>query len=282
MMDAAAMKISSYIPKVSIIITTFNRPQFLVNAVDSVLSQDFKDFELIIVNDASSDDKTEDIILSYKDARINYIKNDINLGSAKSLNVALKAAKGDYIAVLDDDDAWISKDKLSEQIEFLDKNVDHVCVGTNVVVVDYESGKESTRSAIPYHDIELRKRFLKMNPIAHSSVVFKREAALAAGCYDEALSRGKDYDLWLKLAKQGKIAVLPKHHLLYRESSFKQRDILHMRKEDSKAVRFLIWKYRKDYPGFFVSYLKSTFRYLVFSSLIVLKNIFGARIIPCV
>lgn len=276
------MNSSSSVPKLSIIITTFNRPQYLIHAIESVLSQDVNDYELIIVNDASPDTDTDRIVSSYKDARIRYYKNETNQGSSKSLNIGIKAAMGEYIAILDDDDEWISREKIREQIEFLDRNVDHVCVGTNVVVVDYESGKEITRSSIPYNDSELRKRFLKMNPIAHSSVVFRRKAALSVGCYDEALSRGKDYDLWLKLAKKGKIAVLPKHHLLYRESSFKQRNILHMRKEDSKAVMFLIWKYRKDYPGFFVSYLKSKFRYLIFNSLEFFRNIYGAKIITCV
>ncbi len=271
------MRTSLDLPCVSVVITTFNRSQFLVHAIESVLTQDFKDLELIVVNDASTDSETEKCIVSYKDARICYIKNNKNVGSAKSLNIGLQAARGDYIAILDDDDEWISKEKLREQIKFLVGNSDHVLIGTNVVIVDYVSRREITRTFIPQRDADLRKNLLKTNPIAHSSAVYRRDVALSVGGYDESLPRGKDYDLWLKLAQKGKISVLPQHYLMYRETTFKRKNFIKMRKKDAKAVMAIQWKYRRDYSGFLASYLISSFRFLTFSLLEIVQRIIGVN-----
>ncbi len=110
--------------KVSVIITTYKRPDYLREAIDSVLKQSFKDFELIIINDDPEGKEVEKILMLQRDPRIIYIKNKENLGGAKSLNIGLKRAKGEYVAILDDDDAWLSRDKLERQISFLDNNSD--------------------------------------------------------------------------------------------------------------------------------------------------------------
>src|SRR3989344_5646213 len=143
------------IPKVSVVITTFRRPTYLKGAIASVLKQDFKNFEVIVVNDDPTDVETDKVISSFGDSRIIYIKNKKNLGSAKSLNVGLETAKGEYAAILDDDDEWICKDKLSRQKNFLDNHPEHVLVGTKVVVVTYEGDKEIIRPNLPGNDGEL-------------------------------------------------------------------------------------------------------------------------------
>ena len=128
--------------KVSVIITTYKRPDYLRQAIESVLKQTFKDFELIIVDDDPESQNLEKVILSYRDPRIIYIKNEENLGGAKSLNVGLKVANGDYIAILDDDDVWLSEDKMEKQVKFLDENPDYIIVGTSSIEVDHESETE--------------------------------------------------------------------------------------------------------------------------------------------
>ena len=146
-------------PIVSVIITTFNRPQYLAEAIDSVLIQDFKALELIVINDASTDGKTEEIILLYKDKdqRVKYIKNERNLNSVRSLNAGLKSASGKYIAILDDDDAWIYKGKLSQQVKFLEDNKDYILVGTNIIAVEAEKGREIVKSNYALTDDKIRK-----------------------------------------------------------------------------------------------------------------------------
>ncbi|MDI6735235.1 MAG: glycosyltransferase [bacterium] len=264
-------------PIISVIITTFNRPALLSEAIKSVLSQNIENLEIIIVDDAIVDNGTKQIIFSFKDSRIHYLKNYTNLGSAKSLNIGLKTAKGEYIAILDDDDVWLSSDKLDEQIKFLDKNQNCVLVGTNVVVTDYNDGKEITRINFPHRDEELRRNIFYYNPFAHSSVVYRKKAVLEVGGYNELLERGKDYDLWLKLGKMGKMAVLPGYYLRYREQTSLQRNIIEMRMKDSNAVLLLIWKYRKDYPAFLIPFLRQCGRLLIFSCLYLLQKITGRK-----
>ncbi|MFH0712277.1 MAG: glycosyltransferase [Candidatus Jorgensenbacteria bacterium] len=257
------------IPKVSVVITTFRRPTYLRGAIASVLKQDFKNFEVIVVNDDPTDVETDKVISSFSDSRIIYIKNKKNLGSAKSLNVGLETAKGEYAAILDDDDVWASPEKLKKQADFLDKNREHVLVGTNMIVVDAGSGKEIIKSRIPAADEELRRLFFKNNPFAHSSVMFKRKVAVSLGGYDETLPRGKDYDLWLKLAKKGKVAVLPDYFLKYREASFENRNLVKQRYEDAKWTLEVMRRHRREFSNTFLSYLRQWSRYIVFR--IILK-----------
>jgi glycosyltransferase involved in cell wall biosynthesis len=104
--------------KVSVIITTYKRPHYLKEAIDSVLGQSFKDLELIVVNDDPIGFEAEKIVLSYDDPRVVYVKNEKNLGGVKSLNIGLKTAKGEFVAILDDDDVWLDKDKIQKQVSF--------------------------------------------------------------------------------------------------------------------------------------------------------------------
>ncbi len=250
--------------KVSVLVTTFRRPRFLCEAIGSVLAQNFRDFEVIVVNDDPVGVETDKVVSSFQDPRIFYIRNREHVGSAGSLNVGLRAAKGEYVAVLDDDDVWLSGGKLKKQVEFLDADPNRVLVGTNVIVVDGESGREIARSEYPSTDGELRELIFGRNPLAHSSVMFRREAALAVGGYDETLPRGKDYDLWLKLAAKGKVGVLPDYLLRYRESGSAARDAVVRRYEDARWTLEVMRRHRRDFPGTLVPYLKQWLRYSAF------------------
>ncbi len=265
-------------PKVSVIITTFRRSAYLKKAIASVLEQELSSFEVIVVNDDPADAETSKVVSSFGDSRIVYIKNEKNLGSTKSLNVGLETAKGEYAAILDDDDEWICKDKLSRQVAFLDNHPEHVLVGTNSVVVTYKDDKEITRTGVPEKDKELRERMLTANPFAHSSVLYRRETALSFGGYDWSLPRGKGLDLKLKLGKQGKMAVFPEACLKYREASEKERNIITARAEDVKATLRVVLRHRKEYPRAFRAILVLIFRVCAFSLLQVIniKN-YGKR-----
>ena len=252
---------------VSVVITTFNRPKYLKEAIASALEQDFKDLEVVVVDDCSPGIETKRVIDSFNDKRIKYIRNEKNLGGNFSLNVGLSAATGKYIAILDDDDVWISKEKLSQQTKFLEENSDYVLVGTNMVVTDYDTNKEIIKSEAPYDDASIRKNILLSNPIAHSSVLYRRDAVMRVGGYDKKLPRAKDYDVLLKLGMLGKMAVLPEYSIRYRESSFKQRNILVMKAKGSKFKIKVIWRNRNNYPHAVKALIREFYRYTVFSIL---------------
>ena len=126
-------------PKISVIMPVLNAELYLKTAIESVLSQTIPDFEFIIINDGSTD-KTEEIIKSYQDPRIIYIKNDTNIGLSKSYNLGIRASKGEFIARMDADDISF-KDRFESQLEFLEAHQEVGVVGGGVILID-ESGKE--------------------------------------------------------------------------------------------------------------------------------------------
>src|SRR5581483_3832183 len=129
-------------PNISIIMPAFNSEKYIEEAIESVLSQSFRNWELIIINDASTD-KTHELIRKYKkkDKRIVYIKNRKNSGLVMNLIKGLRLSKGGYIARIDSDDIWTDKDKLKKQFNFLRDNPGYGLVGCWAKVVDVKSNE---------------------------------------------------------------------------------------------------------------------------------------------
>lgn len=204
-------------PKVSILLPTYNGSRFISRSIESVLKQSFDDFELIIVDDGSSD-MTGDIAQEFtrKDKRVVFISNKENIGIQRTLNNGLQIAKGEYIARIDDDDEWLDSKKLEEQVAFLDTHPEHVLVGTGVVVVD-ENRNELFRFHQPLDDASIRDRMLFKSCFMHSAVLFRKDTVLGLGGYseDEAHRHVEDYDLWLKLGTVGKLANLPTYGIKF-------------------------------------------------------------------
>lgn len=240
-------------PLVSVIISTYNGEKYIKKAIESVLNQIYKNIELIIVDDCSTD-KTLEIISEYhkKDRRIIILKNETNMGSYKSLNKAIRTSKGKYIANLDDDDFWIDSKKIKKQTEFLEKHNDYGLVGGGMIKID-EKGKEIARFLFPEHDKDIRKSILSANNlIAHSAVLFRKDAWENAGGYNFFFSYSADMDLWLKIGK------------IYKFYNFQEYFIYYLEKEGSKTYfsrrniyRRKIWlnikmrnQYKHDYPGY--------------------------------
>lgn len=128
---------------ISITMLTYNRAKYIREALDSVVSQSFQDWELIIIDDGSTD-TTAEIVNSYKkDSRIRYIINDSNRGIVYSRNKALEMSRGTYIAVLDSDDVWSDKKKLELQIAFLEEHDEYTLVGSkDIEVIDADINAE--------------------------------------------------------------------------------------------------------------------------------------------
>lgn len=189
-------------PKVSIIMATYNRGHILANTIANVMEQDYPNLELIIINDGSNDN-TRSVLKSLKYNRSLIIINNLkNKGLQKSLNIGLQNATGKYIARVDDHDEWILKDKLSKQVAFLEQNPDIGLVGTAYRVRDQEMVN-------PLSDAEIRKQILFRCPFCHVTVLMRKTIVESVDGYDESLPYSEDWDLWLRIGTQCKMANLP-------------------------------------------------------------------------
>lgn len=247
----------------------------------SILNQKYKDFEIIIVDD-NPISNIELIIKEFRDQfkignRFKYYKNSKNLGYPGSLDKALSLSEGKYIAIIDDDDEWIEKNKLKMQVDFLEKNPSYVLVGTGLIQID-ENGSIN-KKLNPESDIDLKSAMLLENNFSHSSVMYKRVDAIAVGGY--SIKNWKYYSedeiMWIKLGTRGKIANLPNHSLRY--SSTKRGPIYIFLYRFIPSIRqfSVIIKYKNFYPNFwkaitarFIISLRCLI--LIFSELPIIKH----------
>lgn len=188
---------------ISVVIVTNNREKLLTAAIDSVLRQKFSDFELIIIDDASTDN-TEKVVEKYlSDNRIKYIKIAKANSISQVRNAAWPYVHGQYIAVLDSDDLWCDDSKLTKQFEFLESHQDIVLVGSGAILINAQN-KELDTIIKPESDASIRKDFFVKNPFFHSSVMYRYETIKQLGGYDENIHFGEDLDLWLRMGSIGK------------------------------------------------------------------------------
>lgn len=200
---------------ISVIIVTHNREKLLTKAVDSVLRQKFFNFELIIIDDASSDD-TEGVVKKYQnDERIKYIKIAKANSISQVRNSAWPYVNGKYVAILDSDDIWCDDLKLEKQFEFLENNPEFVLVGSGAILIN-DQGEKKEKVIKPSSDEEIKKDFLVKNPFFHSSVLYRYDDVKKIGGYDEKIRFGEDFDLWLRLGKEGKLYNFPDAFIEYR------------------------------------------------------------------
>ena len=179
-------------PKISVLMSVYNGEKYLREAIDSILSQTFKDFEFLIVNDASKDSSKE-IILSYKDPRIMLIDNKHNMGLTRSLNIGMQLAKGEYIARQDADDIS-HPGRFKKQVEYLNKNENVGLLGCGVIEID-ECGAEKLRWKL------VKGRDL-IDYIAHGSAMFRTTCIKKVGNYREEFMVAQDKDLWCRIMNE--------------------------------------------------------------------------------
>ena len=241
-------------PRVSIIMPAYNDATHITQAIESIQSQSYGFWELIIIEDGSTDSTLEVITgMAAQDDRIRIIQHVGNKGLTASLNDGLNEAKAEFIARLDTDDYWSNSDKLQKQIDFLDSNPDHALVGAGGVAMD-ESGKELFPLNFPSGDEAIRKEILAHNCFIHSSVMFRLNAVKKLGGYKNTEKYAEDYELWLALGLQYKFAVLPIAAVNYRINA---TGLTQTRNTSQwQAAINLIKRYRRNYPGFLPAYLK--------------------------
>ncbi|HRJ54150.1 MAG TPA: glycosyltransferase family A protein [Candidatus Thiothrix moscowensis] len=202
-------------PLISVILPVYNGEVWLKDAIQCVLDQTFQDFELIIINDGSTD-KSWDTICSFTDIRIKaYHQN--NIGLAATLNRGINLSQGSFIARQDQDD-WMHPERLAKQISFLNKHSDYAGVGTWAEI------RQDNNPTKRYHHHPTENKTLQLillfdNPFVHSSMLLRRAPLIQLGgyCIDPARQPPEDYELWSRLAKQYNIANLDSVLTAYRE-----------------------------------------------------------------
>lgn len=195
-------------PLLSVIMPVYNGQDYLVEAIESILTQTFKDFELITVNDGSIDN-TLTILRKLKDKRVIVIDSPVNLGLAKAMNLGIKKAKGKYIAKCDADDINMPT-RFALQIRFLDRNGEYVLVGGNAEAID-QKGKKIGYIEMPESDKEIRRNLIRRNCLIHPTVMYKTDVVKRINGYREIFNKGaEEYDLWFRLLNYGKSYNLQK------------------------------------------------------------------------
>ncbi len=183
-------------PKVTVIIPTYNRLPMLKEAVDSVLAQDFEDMELIVVDDGSTDGTAEE--MNRYGGRVKLIRHSLNRGVSAARNKGIVHARGRYIAFLDSDDLWV-KGKLKIQVAFLDDNPHYPICYTDEIWIRRGKRVNPMLKHAKYSGWIFEK-CLPLCIISPSSVMMKRTLFSKVGLFDEALPVCEDYDFWLRVS----------------------------------------------------------------------------------
>lgn len=230
-------------PKVSVIILTKNRAELLKKALASVQAQTFSDFEIVVINDGSTDD-TSEVLSAFGEKGLKIINHEISAGITASRQEALEKSAGEYIAVLDDDDEWMDGEKLKKQINFLESHPEVVLVGGGIRA---ESGIRNYELRMrPETDPKIRKSMLIKNNFFTSTVMFRKSSALLAGGFiKDRDDFGEDYDLWLRLGKLGKMYNFQEAFANYRVPNYNRARVKAFL---AKQLR-LIYREKAYYPN---------------------------------
>lgn len=213
-----------HMPKVSVILTSFNHAKYICEAIDSTLNQTFGDFELIILDDCSSDNSW-DLINQYSDPRIKAFRNEVNKGPVEGVNRAItEIVTGEYIAIHHSDDVW-ELDKLEKQVKYLDGHPEIGAVFSNALAIA-ENSSPLTDDQPVYTDVfnqpnrtrhEWLRFFLnKGNALCHPSILIRKLCYQDCGLYRSNLAQLPDLDMWIRLCLKHEIHVLPEKLIRFR------------------------------------------------------------------
>ena len=210
-------------PLVSVIVLSYNHEKFISKALDSVISQTYKNLEIIVTDDCSNDESIK-IINEFLDCRIIKIFNQSNLGATTNHNNALKLAKGKYISILNSDDYWNEK-KIELQVKFLEENIQYGAVFSRAFFVNEKNRiiKKSKYFDVSIFDQNNRKRaewirkfFYEQNCLCHPSALIRKEIYFNTVLYNPLLKQLPDFKLWIDIIKFTDIYVLQDKLVYYR------------------------------------------------------------------
>jgi glycosyltransferase involved in cell wall biosynthesis len=201
------MTILSRTPTISVVMAVYNGEIYLREALESIVTQTYNDFEFIIVDDGSTD-TTPNILKEYKnrDRRIILLHNKTNLKLIRSLNLGLQKARGKYIARMDADDISLPE-RLEKQVAYLNSNDQVGLLGTRIFRIDY-NGEVIAKPNPPQTDATIRWKLFYGSPFSHSSVMFRQSLLDKVGLYDQAALHAEDYAMWSKMARYTQLRSL--------------------------------------------------------------------------
>lgn len=229
---------------------TYNRASYLKQAIESVLQQTYCHFELIIIDDGSTDD-TASVLATFTDTRIRIVLHKENKGLLMRRQESLSLVHGTHVAVLDSDDLW-EPEKLTKQVAYMQSHPDCVLVGTWITRID-ELGNSLGETRYALEDVAIRNKILWRNQFAHSSVLMRKGMLDKTQGYRFPLD--EDLDLFLQLGQYGAFANIPEPLTQYRvHASGKSANYRGM----VENVLLIIKTHREIYPGYISAYLKYT------------------------
>jgi glycosyltransferase involved in cell wall biosynthesis len=205
-------------PKVTVLTCVYNGLPYLKDSIESILTQTYSNFEYLIIDDASSDENVVKLIESYNDSRINFVKNEENLGVSNTFNKALRLIKTPYVVRADQDDVNLP-DRIEKQISYLEKNteIDVVCSweyvidSDSVIVGNWKRKLENYGSFIGHV-------LTGICPIWHPSITFRTQIMIDAGGFNPEYTRAEDFEVTMRIAlKRYNAYILPEFHLLQRQ-----------------------------------------------------------------
>jgi glycosyltransferase involved in cell wall biosynthesis len=201
-------------PKISVVMPVYNGEKYLPEAIDSILKQTYRDFELLIINDGSTDGSPQ-ILEEYQkaDSRIR-LYHQPNSGLVKTLNLGIDLAWGDYIARMDQDDISLP-DRLRSEFDLLESQPEIGIVGTACSVID-EIGNILSFTSLPETDLEIRWNLLLKSAFVHSSVMLRKKVLVQNNIHYDNQIWGEDFDLWIRLLDITNGANINQPFILYR------------------------------------------------------------------
>jgi glycosyltransferase involved in cell wall biosynthesis len=221
--------------------SVYDGERHLAEAVDSILAQSFRDLELVVVDDGSTD-ATPEILVGYDDPRVRVLSPG-RLGRAGALNAGLEQATAPLIALMDADDVSLEH-RLARQVELLASSPEVAVCSTWFDVID-EDGAVVRRMAFPTRDADLRRRFLRGNPIGGPTALVRREVFDTVGGFQEEYVPSEDHDLWRRALGSFGFAVLPEVVFHYRRNP---QGLSHVRRERQAAITTQITKEIRERP----------------------------------
>jgi glycosyltransferase involved in cell wall biosynthesis len=254
-------------PKVSVIMAAYNHEKYVGQAVQSVLDQTYRDFELVITDDASTD-RTVREITRFDDARIRFFPLSKNRGQFVATNHCLRQATGEYIAVLNSDDMFLPL-KLQRQVQFLEEHPEVGAVFCGVRTIDEHSQRARGKKVFLCENRSraqwLSRFFYKDNRLCHPSVLMRRRCHEVVGAYNECYAQLADYDLWIRLCMRYEIHILPEELVAFRV--LPRNANMSGRRPDSIKRRW--WEHRRilnnflsiQDPGFFLQVFPEAGKY---------------------
>lgn len=239
---------------ISVVIPTYNRAHFISRAIHSALNQTYQEFEIIVVDDGSTDN-TEQVVKKFSDKRIVYIRHEVNKGVSAARNTGIKISRGEFIAYLDNDDEWLP-DKLEKQITKFNALSDNFAIVYSGAYNVLNKTEEIVSEVTPYLRGKIYTIFLKGCIFDPTTAMIRKSCFEKSGLFDESLSSCHDWDMWIRIAKHYEIDFVPDilmKHYVHKDQVSTDLSLMIQNRE------MMIKKYQSElykYPVSFSEHLK--------------------------